>query len=85
MSNSILRRAIVASQVRPDGMLRNELLGVQVLPKHPKLRLVLMSATLQADLFSEYFGGCPVIQVSCRMSMRPCATSATLEGSGVVF
>ena len=38
-------------------------LRVQVLPKHPKLRLILMSATLQADLFSEYFGGCPVIQV----------------------
>ena len=85
MSNSIFRRATAASQLRPDGMLRHELLDVQVLPKHPKLRLVLMSATLQADLFSEYFGGCPVIQVSCRMSMRPCVTSGILEASGVVF
>ena len=34
-----------------------------VLPQHPQLRVVLMSATLHIDLFSSYFGGCPVIQV----------------------
>ena len=34
-----------------------------VLPKHPHLKLVLMSATMREDLFSEYFGGCPVISV----------------------
>ena len=33
------------------------------LPAHPGLRLVLMSATLHTDLFSAYFGGCPVVQV----------------------
>ena len=36
-----------------------------LLPAHPHLRVVLMSATLHIDLFSAYFGGCPVIQVGC--------------------
>ncbi|KAL1560914.1 DExH-box ATP-dependent RNA helicase DExH6, variant 2 [Salvia divinorum] len=34
-----------------------------MLPSHPHLRLVLMSATIDADRFSKYFGGCPVIRV----------------------
>ena len=33
------------------------------LPKHPQLRLVLMSATLHTELFSGYFGGCPIVRV----------------------
>ena len=35
----------------------------QILPRHPHLKLVLMSATMREDLFSDYFGGCPVISV----------------------
>ena len=38
-----------------------------VLPQHPQLRVVLMSATLHIHLFSSYFGACPVIQVQCPM------------------
>ncbi|EFN52009.1 hypothetical protein CHLNCDRAFT_139551 [Chlorella variabilis] len=34
-----------------------------LLPAHPHLRVVLMSATLHIDLFSGYFGGCPVVRV----------------------
>ncbi|KAJ6796566.1 DExH-box ATP-dependent RNA helicase DExH6 [Iris pallida] len=34
-----------------------------LLPAYPHLRLILMSATIDADRFSQYFGGCPVIQV----------------------
>eukprot|EP00884_Botryococcus_braunii_P000922 jgi/Botrbrau1/10830/Bobra.0025s0009.1 len=34
-----------------------------LLPSHPNLRLVLMSATLHTQLFSAYFGGCPIVQV----------------------
>ncbi|KAL7128647.1 hypothetical protein ABFS83_13G008200 [Erythranthe nasuta] len=34
-----------------------------MLPSYPSVRLVLMSATIDADRFSNYFGGCPVIQV----------------------
>ncbi|KAK4437453.1 DExH-box ATP-dependent RNA helicase DExH6 [Sesamum alatum] len=34
-----------------------------MLPSYPHLRLVLMSATIDTERFSQYFGGCPVIQV----------------------
>ncbi|KAK3183357.1 hypothetical protein Dsin_030643 [Dipteronia sinensis] len=34
-----------------------------MLPTYPHLRLILMSATLDADRFSQYFGGCPIIRV----------------------
>lgn len=34
-----------------------------LLPAHPHLRLILMSATLHVELFSGYFGGCPVVRV----------------------
>ncbi|KAG9439528.1 hypothetical protein H6P81_019693 [Aristolochia fimbriata] len=34
-----------------------------LLPSCPHLRLILMSATLDAERFSEYFGGCPIIRV----------------------
>lgn len=35
----------------------------EVLPRLPNLRLVLMSATINEDLFSNYFGGAPTIRV----------------------
>ncbi|KAJ0446580.1 putative RNA helicase [Helianthus annuus] len=34
-----------------------------ILPIYPHLRVVLMSATLDAERFSQYFGGCPIICV----------------------
>ncbi|KAJ4981951.1 hypothetical protein NE237_032788 [Protea cynaroides] len=34
-----------------------------ILPSCPHLRVILMSATLDAERFSQYFGGCPVIRV----------------------
>ncbi|KAK9152429.1 hypothetical protein Syun_010738 [Stephania yunnanensis] len=34
-----------------------------VLISYPNLRLILMSATIDAERFSEYFGGCPVVRV----------------------
>jgi hypothetical protein len=34
-----------------------------ILPAHPTLRVVLMSATLHTQLFSSYFGGCPIVSV----------------------
>ena len=34
----------------------------KMLPKHPGIRVILMSATLHVQLFSSYFGSCPVIQ-----------------------
>lgn len=35
-----------------------------LLPKRPDLRLILMSATINADLFSKYFGNSPTIHIS---------------------
>ncbi|CAI8586746.1 unnamed protein product [Vicia faba] len=34
-----------------------------ILPSYPHLRLILMSATIDTMRFSQYFGGCPIIQV----------------------
>ncbi|KAH7691056.1 RNA helicase protein [Dioscorea alata] len=34
-----------------------------LLPQRPNLRLILMSATINADLFSKYFGNTPVIHI----------------------
>ncbi|XP_008451835.2 DExH-box ATP-dependent RNA helicase DExH6 isoform X3 [Cucumis melo] len=34
-----------------------------LLPSYPHLRLILMSATIDAERFSKYFGGCPIINV----------------------
>ena len=45
-----------------------------LLPKRPDLRIVLMSATINADLFSRYFGGCPVMTI-------PGSSSAPVLGS----
>ena len=38
----------------------------RLLPSRPKLRLILMSATLNAQLFADYFGGAPAIHVPGR-------------------
>lgn len=35
--------------------------------RHPELRVILMSATIESSLYSDYFGGCPVIDVEGRM------------------
>merc|ERR1719454_264645 len=50
----------------------------QVLQKRPELRCVVMSATLQAESFQDYWSGAPLLRVPGRMfpvetffSMRP--------------
>jgi len=35
----------------------------ELLPRRPDLRVILMSATLTAELFKEYFYGCPVVHI----------------------
>lgn len=39
----------------------------QILPRRPDLKVIVTSATIDADRFSNHFGGAPVIQVSGRM------------------
>lgn len=36
---------------------------------YPDLRVILMSATIDTTLFSNYFGLCPVIEVPGRVSL----------------
>lgn len=43
-----------------------------LLPSNPRLRVILMSATLHIELFSGYFGGCPVIQVHLPIVVSQC-------------
>ena len=38
----------------------------QILPRRPDLKLIITSATLDAERFSKHFGGAPVLQVSGR-------------------
>lgn len=39
----------------------------EALPLYPRLKLVLMSATLDSNVFTQYFGGCPLIDIPGRM------------------
>ncbi|NWW46393.1 DHX34 helicase, partial [Pedionomus torquatus] len=59
---------LVVDEVHERHLHGDVLLGVlrRLLPSRPDLRLVLMSATINIRLFSEYFGGAPVLQVPGR-------------------
>lgn len=52
------------------------------MPGHPHLRIVLMSATLHIELFSSYFGGCPVIQVGALGMLLFVSSLSALISSG---
>lgn len=56
---------VFVDEIHERGMNEDFLLIVlkDLLPRRQDLRLVLMSATLNADLFSNYFGGAPVIHI----------------------
>ncbi|PWA60265.1 RNA helicase HrpA [Artemisia annua] len=56
---------VIMDEIHERGIDEDFLLTVlkEMLPHRPELRLVLMSATLNAELFSSYFGGAPVIQI----------------------
>jgi hypothetical protein len=54
--------ALCATMWPPAGVYR--LLCRALLYQRPELRVVLMSATINFEAYSQYFGGCPVIQVA---------------------
>ncbi|XP_028757823.1 DExH-box ATP-dependent RNA helicase DExH5, mitochondrial isoform X2 [Neltuma alba] len=56
---------IIVDEIHERGMNEDFLLIVlkDLLPRRPELRLILMSATLDAELFSSYFGGAPTINI----------------------
>ncbi|KAK9278678.1 hypothetical protein L1049_028252 [Liquidambar formosana] len=56
---------VIVDEIHERGMNEDFLLVVlkDLLPRRPELRLILMSATLNAELFSSYFGGAPMIHI----------------------
>ncbi|XWS60984.1 hypothetical protein CRYUN_Cryun07bG0086300 [Craigia yunnanensis] len=56
---------VIVDEIHERGMNEDFLLIVlkDLLAHRPELRLILMSATLNADLFSSYYGGAPTIHI----------------------
>ncbi|XP_023541029.1 DExH-box ATP-dependent RNA helicase DExH5, mitochondrial-like [Cucurbita pepo subsp. pepo] len=56
---------VIVDEIHERGMNEDFLLIVlkDLLPRRPELRLILMSATLDAELFSSYFGGAQIIHI----------------------
>ncbi|ESR64932.1 hypothetical protein CICLE_v10007274mg [Citrus x clementina] len=56
---------VIVDEIHERGMNEDFLLIVlkELLPRRPELRLILMSATLNAELFSSYFGGAPMLHI----------------------
>ncbi|XP_078430848.1 DEA(D/H)-box RNA helicase family protein isoform X2 [Wolffia australiana] len=56
---------VFVDEIHERGMNEDFLLIVlkDLLPRRPDLRLILMSATLNAELFSNFFGGAPTIHI----------------------
>lgn len=60
---------LIADEVHERHLHADFLLGVlrRLLLARPDLKLVLMSATINIQLFADYFGGAPVVQVPGRL------------------
>ncbi|GBG82962.1 hypothetical protein CBR_g36488 [Chara braunii] len=56
---------VMVDEIHERGMNEDFLLIIlrDLLPKRPDLRLILMSATINAELFSAYFGGAPMAHI----------------------
>ncbi|XP_047329773.1 DExH-box ATP-dependent RNA helicase DExH3-like [Impatiens glandulifera] len=56
---------VIVDEIHERGMNEDFLIIVlkDLLARKPELRLILMSATLNAELFSSYFGGAPMIHI----------------------
>ncbi|KZV26881.1 hypothetical protein F511_22442 [Dorcoceras hygrometricum] len=60
---------VIVDEIHERGINEDFLLVVlkDLLPLRPELRLILMSATLEADLFSSYFSGSLVVHIPVRI------------------
>lgn len=56
---------LLVDEIHERGMYEDFLLIIlkDLLPRRPDLRLILMSATINAELFSQYFGNAPTIHI----------------------
>nr|XP_043627673.1 DExH-box ATP-dependent RNA helicase DExH5, mitochondrial-like isoform X2 [Erigeron canadensis] len=76
---------VIVDEIHERGMNEDFLLIVlkELLPRRPELRVILMSATLDAQLFSSYFGGVPLVQIPGFMHpVRTYYLEDVLEKSG---
>ncbi|XP_022725166.1 DExH-box ATP-dependent RNA helicase DExH3-like isoform X3 [Durio zibethinus] len=64
---------VIVDEIHERGMNEDFLLIVlkDLLPRRPELRLILMSATLNAELFSSYYGGAPTIHIPRLIFEKP--------------
>lgn len=56
---------LIVDEIHERGMNEDFLLIIlrDLLPRRPDLHLILMSATINADLFSKYFGDAPTMHI----------------------
>lgn len=62
---------VMVDEIHERGMNEDFLLIIlrDLLPRRRDLRLVLMSATINAELFSKYFGGAPMMHIPVRAAL----------------
>ncbi|MCD7466970.1 hypothetical protein HAX54_004088 [Datura stramonium] len=65
---------VIVDEIHERGINEDFLLIVlkDLLPRRPELRLILMSATLDAELFSSYFDGAPLVHIPVRKLVASC-------------
>ncbi|KAL1348841.1 hypothetical protein AAHE18_07G109400 [Arachis hypogaea] len=76
---------IIVDEIHERGMNEDFLLIVlkDLLPRRPEMKLILMSATLDAELFSSYFNGAAIIKIpGFTHPVRTCFLEDILELSG---
>lgn len=61
---------LLVDEIHERGMNEDFLLIIlrDLLPRRPDIRLILMSATINADLFSKFFGDAPAIHIPVRIT-----------------
>lgn len=64
---------LVVDEIHERGMNEDFLLIIlrDLLPRRPDLRLTLMSATINADMFSTYFGNAPTMHIPVWLVIDP--------------